>query len=141
MKSSTLTSCPTASTEPRILIIEDDVGIREAMKSLFEMVDIQATFAGSGEEALAALKGRTTPPSLIVVDGRLPDTHGLYLAQQMRPLVLPGTAMYLFSADPRQSFGSEEQLVQAGITGFIEKPFDADDFINIAQQHSNPSFP
>lgn len=136
MNPPTLTSSDTLLTEPCILIIEDDVGIQEAMKSLFEMVDIQASFAGSGEEALAALKGRRTPPSLIVVDGRLPDTHGLFLAQQMRPLVLPGTAMYLFSADPRQSFGSEAQLVQAGITGFIEKPFDADDFIDIALQHT-----
>ena len=64
------------TSEPRILIVEDDIGIREAMKSLFEMVSIDASFAGSGEEALSALRNRKSPPSLIVLDGLTPKLRG-----------------------------------------------------------------
>jgi len=125
-----------ALLESDILIVEDDPGICDAMKCLFEEVSIKASFAETGEEALANLQYRSTPPSLIVLDGRLPDARGLFLATQIRDLVPARTSVYLFSADPRQSFGTEAQLTQAGITGFISKPFDIEVLIKLALQHS-----
>ena len=115
----------------KILIVEDDPGIRSALQTFFSLVSLNAHWAESGGHALAILDTLTEMPKFILVDGRLPDMHGLELIKTLRARLPADTCIYLFSAD--HYAGHFENM---GINGFISKPFDADKLVTLASQYA-----
>jgi CheY-like chemotaxis protein len=64
---------------PLVLVVEDDDAVRGFLTFALENGGHAALGVSSGEEAMAVL--RTTPVSVILVDGILPDMHGIRLAR------------------------------------------------------------
>ena len=72
-------------TEPsqwRVLIVDDDAGMRETLADILTSQDIPTVTAATGAAALEAV--RTDTISLAVVDQRLPDVAGTDLAEDMK---------------------------------------------------------
>ena len=126
-----MTSSVSEKKAAKILIVEDDAGIRIALQTFFSMVSLEAHWAETGGHALAILDTLIEMPTFILVDGRLPDMHGLELIKILRARLQTDTCIYLFSADHYS--GHFDQL---GINGFIPKPFDADKLISLASQYA-----
>ena len=61
-------------------IVEDDDGVRGFLTFALESGGYTALGVRTGEEAMAELH-RTTPPAVILIDGILPDMHGVRLAR------------------------------------------------------------
>lgn len=122
----------TSETHPEVLIIEDDPGIRDALATLFRFMKLNVEWAESGEEALSKISRFTTPPKLIIIDGKLPDTHGQKLSSEIRTQLPSDTVFYLFSAEANQTALSDEKKLW---NGFIPKPFDIFDFISVIKKH------
>jgi CheY-like chemotaxis protein/HAMP domain-containing protein len=66
----------------RLLIVEDDPGERMSIEELIRHDDIAIDTVGSGEEALAALRGGVY--DCVVLDLRLPDMSGFALLDQVQ---------------------------------------------------------
>jgi CheY-like chemotaxis protein len=64
---------------PTVLIVEDDDGVRGFLVFALERGGYSALGVRTGEEAMAALH-RTCAP-VILIDGILPDMHGVRLAR------------------------------------------------------------
>jgi CheY-like chemotaxis protein len=64
---------------PLVLVVEDDDAVRGFLTFALENGGHTALGVSSGEEAMAVL--RTTPVAVILVDGILPDMHGIRLAR------------------------------------------------------------
>jgi CheY-like chemotaxis protein len=64
---------------PQVLVVEDDDAVRGFLTFALENDGHTALGVSSGEEAMAVL--RTTPVAVILVDGILPDMHGIRLAR------------------------------------------------------------
>jgi CheY-like chemotaxis protein len=64
---------------PLVLVVEDDDAVRGFLTFALENGGHTALGVSSGEEAMAVL--RTTPTAVILVDGILPDMHGIRLAR------------------------------------------------------------
>ena len=62
-----------------VLVVEDDYGVRGFLIFALQNGGFTALGVSSGEEAMALL--RTTPPAVILIDGILPDMHGIRLAR------------------------------------------------------------
>ena len=118
-------------SDAKILIVEDDSGIRSALQTFFSMVSLKAHWAETGGHALAILDTAITMPKFILVDGRLPDMHGLELIKILRVRLPADTCIYLFSADHYA-----EHFDKMGINGFIPKPFDADKLVTLASHYA-----
>lgn len=116
-----------------VLIVEDDSSIREALDLTFEMLGIHVSWAVSGEDAIAAIHPEL---SLVIVDGRLPDLHGLEVVRRIRPQLPESTLFYLFSAEAGLN---PDELRNHGIQGLIRKPFDTERLIELAAHHSRPT--
>jgi CheY-like chemotaxis protein len=69
------------SAVPLILVVEDDDAVRGFLTFALENGGHAAVGVSSGEEAMAVL--RTTPVAVILIDGILPDMHGVRLARAM----------------------------------------------------------
>jgi len=70
-------------TEPHstVFFVDDDVSLREALKSLIRSVGLQGEFFGSVQEFLQ--RGRPDVPCCLVLDIRLPGMSGLDFQRQL----------------------------------------------------------
>jgi CheY-like chemotaxis protein len=118
-----------------ILVVEDDLDLREAILDILDSAGFDAVFAGNGQEALEALRDRRQP-ALILLDSRMPITDGLELRRRL--LERPG-----FSAIPIVLVsGDSKDRKQAGDLGFarsLEKPFGEEDLLQILSQYCGDS--
>ena len=71
--------------EYRLLIVDDEEGIRWLLKDYFEIQEYQVLTAGTGEEAVRLALGEQ--PDLILLDISLPDIDGLEACRQIREKV------------------------------------------------------
>jgi CheY-like chemotaxis protein len=103
-------------TPARILVAEDDVALRDALKDLLVMAGHSAEVVPDGVRALEAI--RQDPPDLIILDHMMPGLDGLSVLQTLKGdarlrripvILLTGAAQDI----PRN----------AGAAAIIEKPF------------------
>jgi two-component system, NtrC family, response regulator HydG len=107
--------------KPRILVVDDDPGVRYTLREILESADTEVFDVEDGIAALAWL-GRERA-DLVITDLRMPRLDGMKLLGQMgalpdRPKVIVLTA-----------HGSERHAVEAmklGAFDYFAKPFDAD---------------
>jgi CheY-like chemotaxis protein len=92
----------------RILVVEDDPGSREALRTLLEILGHEVDEAGDGQRAVALAFERR--PELILMDLGLPDVSGDEIARRIRG-ERGGDAFYM-----------------AAFTGHQPKPRGADGF-------------
>ncbi len=105
----------------RILLVEDDDGLRELLSEELQDLGFDVTEAASAEDADALLQKR--PADLVISDLRLPGADGLALLQQTRRLE-PLPSFIVITA-----FGTVSRAVEAlkaGADDFLTKPLDLD---------------
>src|SRR5215471_5485616 len=104
-------------TPDRILIVEDDDGLRQATHMQLVREGYEVTSAGSAEEAISILD--KTPHPLVVADLNLPGLSGLELLKTIR-LEHPETAVIVMTA-----YGTIKTAVdamKAGAYDYVTKP-------------------
>jgi DNA-binding NtrC family response regulator len=108
-------SSPTGS----VLIIDDEVGIRESLQTLLELEGYDVETAANGELGMARLGDR--PFDLVLLDLALPDRNGIDLLAEIRALA-PHLSVIMITA-----YGTVDNAVkamQAGAANFVQKPWD-----------------
>ena len=76
-----LTQLRRLATVSRLLIVEDDDGLRTQLAEMFAADDLEVVQAGSAAEARAALA--ELPVDCVVLDLGLPDSHGIDLLKEL----------------------------------------------------------
>ncbi len=100
-----------------ILIVEDDLQIRQLMETVLNQAEFHATSVGSGEEALDILLEMN--PSLIILDIGLPGIDGFTTCQRMRLLTRVPIVMLTGKEGPVDTLWGME----IGADDYITKPF------------------
>jgi len=103
----------------RILVVDNEINIREALASLLEGEGYQVTAAGAAEEAMAVLG--ESHCHVVISDLRMDGGSGIDLLRWIRAQA-PETEMILLTA-----FGSVEGAVEAmklGAYDYLCKPVD-----------------
>src|SRR4051794_18530757 len=70
-----------------VLIVDDDLGIRETLAEVLEEEGYPTRSAASAEQALAVLKAHGGTIELILLDYGLPGIDGRTLAEQLGPSI------------------------------------------------------
>ncbi len=105
----------------RILIVDDEVGIRETLRDLFEDEGFEVDVAADGEEGLATLRTRG-PHALMILDLLMPNMDGAELLRRVR-------ADPELAATPVIMSTSHPAVAPPGIL-LIRKPVDVNVLIN-----------
>jgi len=108
-------------TGQRILIIDDEAGIRESLETLLSLEGYLVETATNGEEGLDQIQQNIY--DLVLLDLALPGKNGLEILQLIRELqpVLP---VIMITA-----YGKVDNIVDAmrlGAQNFVQKPWDND---------------
>ncbi len=110
-----------APSECRILVVDDDRAIRQALSELLEDEGYQVVGARHGQDALAILNAMPAP-NLILLDLNMPvmDGFAFRAAQQADP-DLQAIPVAVISAGERAT-----SAARLNAAAFIPKPFDFD---------------
>ena len=103
---------------PHVLVVDDEIGIRELLKEILEESGYRVTTAANAEEAGRRL--RADRPDLVLLDLSLPDRDGLSLIREWAAARSFRTPVVMLSA-----YGSVDNAVEAtrlGASDFLEKP-------------------
>lgn len=116
----------------RILVVEDDSALREAIVDTLQLGDFEVLSVDNGLSALAVLGEEEI--SLVFSDIRMDGMDGYALLQRLRALK-PHLPVVLMTA-----YGTIEQAVSAmkdGAVDYIVKPFEASLLLDKAQRYLN----
>src|ERR1700690_4601087 len=103
----------------KILIIDDELAIRESLETLLSLEGYDVTAAGTAREGMAQIGERSF--DVVLPDLALPDKSGMDLLGEIR-LGHTEQAIIMITA-----YGTVENAVsamQSGATNFIQKPWD-----------------
>ena len=95
------TELPLPPPGVRVLVVDDNAGNRELVRSVLEAVGVEVAEAVDGEDGVAA--AAATPFDAILMDLRMPRLDGVSAAQRIRAEAGPsaGSPIIAFSADVR----------------------------------------
>ncbi len=108
----------------KILLVEDDLSIRELLVEIFENEGYQVSSSLNGLEGIKSLQTET--PDLIVMDIMMPVMDGYAFRKEM--LADPKSSSIPLLALSAQT-QSIEKLADYGITNFIKKPLELDELL------------
>lgn len=114
----------------KILVVEDDAGLREALIDTLLLAGYQCIEADCGEQALLHLK--THKIDLVVSDVQMPGMSGLSLLKSIKSQH-PNMPMLLMTA-----YGTIDDAVQAmrdGACNYMAKPFAPEVLLNMVSQY------
>lgn len=100
-----------------VLVVDDDVMVRDVVGRYLARAGYQVTVAGDGEDALRAAE--TDPPDLVVLDLMLPGLPGLEVCRRLRAAGPVPVVMLT-------ALGEEEDRIaglELGADDYITKPF------------------
>lgn len=105
----------------KVLVVDDEVSIRQSLKGILQDEDCRVSVAASGEEALEEVRKDT--PDLVLLDIWMPGMDGLTVLSELKKS-FPQLPVIIISGH-----GNIETAVKAtrmGAFDFIEKPLSID---------------
>src|SRR5712691_9002128 len=117
-----------AAAVPTVFVIDDDGGMRQAIQDLVESVGLRAESFATGEEFLK--RKRTSDPSCLVLDVRLPQMSGLDF---QRRLAETGMQIPIIFVTAHGDVPMSVRALKSGAVEFLTKPFRDQDLLDAIQ--------
>ena len=113
---------------PTVIVVDDDLTIREALQGLLRSVGLQVELFGSAQEFLSAKL--PNGPACLVLDVRLPGRSGLEFQNE-----LAGTniALPIIFITGHGDIPMSVRAMKAGAVEFLTKPFRDQDLLDAIQ--------
>ena len=105
-------------SKKQMLIVDDNHGLREALRTVFED-DFDLAFASSGEEALGVSENRR--PQVVLMDYQMPGLDGVQTMQLIREQTPESRVIVMSALDDQQRVAA---AMRSGASDFVGKPFD-----------------
>ncbi|WP_339931834.1 response regulator [uncultured Brevundimonas sp.] len=113
----------------RILIVDDDPFICDAVELILTGAGHTVSSVNDGKSAIESI--RALMPSLILLDVRMPGISGLDTLTSLRRA---GVSVPILMMTADNSPGTLQEVMFLGGSGYVLKPFDADDLIARVEQ-------
>jgi len=104
-----------------ILVVDDEIYILKAFKSMLTKIGYKIVTARSGNEALEVLRKGRIPIDLVILDMIMPEMNGLETYERMKQFDKK-IKVVLSSGYSYEDIA--EEILEKGCTDFIQKPLD-----------------
>ncbi|MFC1594291.1 response regulator [Candidatus Omnitrophota bacterium] len=110
--------------KPKILICDDELGIRESLKLILEK-DYDVYFSINDDECLGCLQ-QTDDIELILMDIKMPKVNGLELLKKVKESN-PNTKVIMVTG--YKSVETATEAIKTGASDYIVKPFNSKEIL------------
>jgi len=114
---------------PTVFIVDDDRSMRQAIQDLVESVGLRAEAYATAQEFLR--RQRTSDPSCLVLDVRLPQMSGLDFQRQLTDT---GVQIPIIFITAHGDIPMSVRALKSGAVEFLTKPFRDQDLLDAIQQ-------
>ena len=114
-----------------VLVVDDDIDVRESMADILRVEGLEAVVVGDGGEALRLLQTRSDKPSLILLDLMMPRMSGWELLERL------GADRALASI-PVCVVSASGASLPSGAQTMLSKPFDIQRLLDVVARHAGP---
>jgi two-component system, OmpR family, response regulator MprA len=108
---------------PRVLVVEDDEDIAQALQRSLRMEGYEVRAAADGRAALE--HGRTFAPDLVILDLGLPEMDGIEVARHLRE----NDDVPILMLTARDAVESRVEGLDAGADDYLVKPFERQELL------------
>jgi len=115
----------TAEQQKRVLVVDDDAGIRKLLCTVLSGRGLSVDEADDGQAALDLIETRQY--AVVVLDLIMPVIDGFAVLEKLAT-VTPRPVVLVISGADR---GVVEQLDPAAVHGIVRKPFDPEELANV----------
>jgi len=116
-------------SKSRILIVEDDADLREALVTTLELAKFRVREAASGEDALISLAEESV--DMVISDVNMPGISGHQLLDQIQDR-FPGLPVVLMTAYGR--IDDAVSAMQSGAVDYLVKPFESSALVEVVNR-------
>ena len=117
---------PEIVQQPRVLLVDDEPGIRNAVQAYLEDEGFEVSTAIDGEEGWQ--KAQQMMPDVLISDVMMPRCDGYELLKKIREDERLGGTPIIFLTAKGMTI-DRTQGYQAGVDDYIPKPFDPDELV------------
>jgi DNA-binding response OmpR family regulator len=118
-----MSQAASAGEQPRVLVVDDERGLRELLEFGLEQAGFSVRSAADGAEGLRLLEAWS--PDVIVLDVGLPERDGFALLPDIRRLTTAPVVMLT----ARTEMGEKLAGFSAGADDYVGKPFDLEELV------------
>ena len=114
-----------------ILTVDDSASMRQMVKITLSGAGYQVAEADNGADGLT--KAKASPANMVVTDLNMPVMDGLTFIRELRKLPeYRGVPIIFLSTE--SDAGVKQQAKEAGATGWIVKPFQAEQLLAVVKK-------
>ncbi len=118
---------PVMDGQPRLLIVDDELGVRESLRAILQK-DCEVVTATSGDEALEIVARE--PVDVVTLDLKMPGMGGIGVLERLKQMD-PDVEVLIITG-----YGTLDTAIQGlrhRAFDFLSKPFDCDQFRQLVQ--------
>ena len=112
------------SQQPKVLVIDDEPGVRELISEALSISEITAVQAADGLEALSFLRRERF--DLLILDINMPKLDGLALLEKLRT---EGMSVPILMLSARADKADINQGLRIGADDYLTKPFSIEELV------------
>jgi len=116
-----------------ILIVEDEEGVREVAERILQDIGYETVSAEDGRQALDMMNEVGDRVTAVLLDLSMPKMGGAETFRRLRE-VRPNLPILMMSGYTEQVAAPQFSSSSSGITGFLQKPFMAEDLIAVLRR-------
>lgn len=116
---------------PRLLIVDDEVDVREFAANFFRKRKIDCLTASSGEEALGLLEKNR--PDLVLLDIKMAGVDGVETLRRIKKLDASLKVIMVTGRKPEEE-GSLQKCRELGALAYVHKPLQLDELERIVMK-------
>ncbi|GAA2086625.1 response regulator transcription factor [Actinomadura alba] len=113
-----------AERSARVLVVDDEPAVREALTSSLVFEGYEVVTAGDGESALERVEADR--PDVVVLDVLMPRVDGLTACRRLRA---QGSTVPVLMLTARDMVGDRVTGLDAGADDYLVKPFELDELL------------
>jgi two-component system OmpR family response regulator len=110
--------------QPKVLVIDDEPGVRELIREALSISEITAVQAADGLEALSYLRRERF--DLLILDINMPKLDGLALLEKLRT---EGMSVPVLMLSARADKADINQGLRTGADDYLTKPFSIEELV------------
>ena len=115
----------------RILVVDDEASVRHLFHDFLTNIGHDAVVVADGHAAIECYRSEWQSIDLVILDMLMPGLTGLETFRQLREINPDVTAVIAtgYSAE-----GTRDECIDAGVAGFMKKPFELLDLHRVIQE-------